>query len=50
MPEGALKELTLQEIADLFAYVTTDPTQAVALQPAEVDRKKANKEDTPARR
>ena len=50
MPDGALKELTREEIADLFAYVTNDPTQSVALQPAEVDRQKANGEDTPARR
>ena len=50
MPDGVLKELTLQEIADLFAYVTTDPSQTVAQRPAEVDRKKANREDTPPRR
>jgi len=50
MPEGAFKELTLQEIADLFAYVTTDSTQAVAQKPAEVDRKKLHKEDSPAPR
>lgn len=49
MPDGTLNELTLQEIADLFAYVTTDPTQAVALQPPEVDRKKSYKEDMPRR-
>jgi putative heme-binding domain-containing protein len=50
MPDGAIKELTLQEIADLFAYVTTDPSSIVAQRPAEVDGKKANEEDTPPRR
>lgn len=50
MPEGALKELSLQEIADLFAYVTTDPTQAVARKPTEIDRKKLHNEDSPAPR
>ena len=34
MPEGLLKELTKEEIADLFAYVSTDPTASMAQQPA----------------
>jgi putative heme-binding domain-containing protein len=33
MPEGLLKELTKEEIADLFAYISTDPTAAMAQQP-----------------
>jgi putative heme-binding domain-containing protein len=33
MPDSLLKELTLQEIADLFAYVSVDPPQTVAQQP-----------------
>ncbi|MHB8972936.1 MAG: DUF7133 domain-containing protein [Pirellulaceae bacterium] len=35
MPEGLLKELTQAEIADLFAYVSTNPAQTVAQQPAQ---------------
>jgi len=46
MPDGALKDLTLQEIADLFAYVTSDPAQAVARRPTEPDRKKQFNEDS----
>ena len=33
MPEGLLKELTKEEIADLFAYVSADPTASMAQQP-----------------
>ncbi len=33
MPDSLLKELTHQEIADLFAYVSMDPPQTVAQQP-----------------
>ncbi|MCU0961076.1 MAG: HEAT repeat domain-containing protein [Pirellulaceae bacterium] len=33
MPDGLIKDLTLAEIADLFAYVSADPAQAVAQRP-----------------
>ncbi len=45
MPDGALKDLSRQEIADLFVYFTTGPTQTVALQPPEIDRPKKSNED-----
>lgn len=35
MPEGLLKDLTKDEIADLFAYVSTDPAASMAKKPAE---------------
>ncbi len=34
MPDGLLKELTMEDIADLFAYISNDPVQALAERPA----------------
>ncbi len=39
MPDGLLKELTIEEIADLFAYVSTDPAPGLAERPQEDDDK-----------
>ena len=35
MPNGLLDSLTLEEIADLFAYLTTTPDPRLANRPAE---------------
>ena len=38
MPEGLLDELTLKEIANLFAYLRTTPEQHVAEKPDDTTR------------
>ncbi|MHB9062548.1 MAG: HEAT repeat domain-containing protein [Pirellulaceae bacterium] len=53
MPDGLLKELTLEEIADLFAYVSVDPPQMVAQQPesdATLSSEAADEESLPVPR
>ena len=35
MPEGLLNDLTSEEIADLFAFLTTTPQANVTVKPAE---------------
>jgi len=38
MPEGLLEELTLKEIADLFAYLSSRPEQHIAEKPGETTK------------
>lgn len=35
MPDGLLKDLTQEDIANLFAYISTDPGQTVAKRPSD---------------
>ncbi len=37
MPDGLLKELTLEDIADLFAYLSKDPVPGLAARPTDED-------------
>jgi hypothetical protein len=39
MPEGLLDTLSLEEIADLFAYLGVSPTRNLAQRPGETQRK-----------